>query len=1156
MNAPPSLVLDPRDSAELLSQALIRRLGYVPEWSAPEKSAGWALAAVAARQMEAVIQRLNQLPERQKLAFLNLLGVDLIAARAARAPVVFTLNEQAQGGSAPAGTQVSAPPPPGASQPLMFETEQSAGIRAGKLTQVFSLWPGRDQYVDHSAAYAAGMPLRAFARDMLQNTPHHLYLSHPVLLALAGNVELSVEFELSQPSRASVDLEWEYWDGQVWRGFLQTTRECLASDADLYDSTRGLTGSGAYLLKADAAQAAKTTVDGRSGFWLRGRVTDPLPTDPDCTLPEAESVRLSSSVQQPLRGTLEVAKPASAGVVAYVMSSSPVPHAPVPLVNIPAATFSVSGHVRTKAEQPVAGAIVAMQVNAQTLKSQTTGADGSYQMPATLIGPDDTVLFRVIVGALEFTKSGDSVAPPEPVTQAASIVNLTLAIEGLAPDKAFADGTALDVSKPFYPLGQQTQPGSTFYFTNEEILGKPGAKVSMFVERTRSPQDEAEIVTGSTGEPKLDHVIAWEYWNSRTWAPLAVTSNLALSKSDLDQTEVLDFTVPVDMAPTGVNGETALWVRMRLQSGSYGFRRQVSFQTGGTGTNTYTYVIARPPVLSGLQFGYAWQFGPSAPEAVLTYNDFAYEDHTYEAVWPGTSFAPFRRVSDVRPALYLGFERKPPTDALGVYFDIAEQPAEPTGPLLAWQFWNGDEWRELPAADETGNLRRAGMLTVAGQPDDTALARFGSSLYWIRGSLKEDGPPGEPEIRGVFPNAVWATQRQSLRDVDAGASNGQASQVLSVPQTPILAGERVEVRELSGARAAVEWRVLAAELFGGNTARIADIETQLSRAATGAELLYDPLRLRRDRRNRITEVWVRWEVREHLYLSKASDRHYALDRALGHLFFGDGTQGRVPPDGAVVTFRQMVTGGGAQGNVAANTIAQLAGPLPGVASVTNPRAAEGGANGEAVSSVLRRGPQTVRHRGRAVTAGDYVTMAYEASPAVALACVLPGRNPAGLHVPGWVSLVIAPASKEPRPYPSFGMRESVRRYIETRAAADLAGVQRILVTGPDYTAVDVNAVIAPVELSEAGAVERRAREALTAFLHPLHGGPDGRGWSPGRDVHLSDVVSVLERVAGLSHVEEIELLRDRVPQGETLEIPDGSFVVAGTITLRIRMPAN
>ena len=109
----PTIVLDNRDYRQTYAQLLARRPGYVSEWLAPDKSAGAALAAIAARYVGALWQRLNQAPDKNKLAFFDLLGLSLEPAQAARAPLVFQLSDGTADGNAPAGTAVAAPAPPG-----------------------------------------------------------------------------------------------------------------------------------------------------------------------------------------------------------------------------------------------------------------------------------------------------------------------------------------------------------------------------------------------------------------------------------------------------------------------------------------------------------------------------------------------------------------------------------------------------------------------------------------------------------------------------------------------------------------------------------------------------------------------------------------------------------------------------------------------------------------------------------------------------------------------------------------------------------------------------------------------------------------------------------------------------------------------------------
>jgi hypothetical protein len=536
---------------------------------------------------------------------------------------------------------------------------------------------------------------------------------------------------------------------------------------------------------------------------------------------------------------------------------------------------------------------------------------------------------------------------------------------------------------------------------------------------------------------------------------------------------------------------------------------------------------------------------------VLAFNDFAYAARTDEAIWPGRTFAPFVPVLDVTPALYFGYDRALPVDRHGIYLDVVEQPGETSSPSLVWQYWNGISWRELALDDETGHLRRPGIVSFIAAPDSQPLARFGTARHWIRARLKEDGPPGAPTIAGVFANAVWAVQRQLVLDEPLGASTGQPNQVFPVRQAPILPGEVIEVREASGLRANVEWRLIALEVLGGGHATIQALEQQLAQEGPELDIVRDDVRLRRNRQKRVVEVWVRWRSRPRLALSGSNDRHYSLDRVRGRVQFGDGIHGRVPPIRAAILGRRYHTGGGLAGNVAALTISQALAAVPGVERVFNPRAAEGGANAETLESIASRGPRTLRHRGRAIAPTDYETMAYEASPAVAVAHALAARNAAGRPAAGWVTLVIIPDSAEQRPWPSFGLREHVRRYIESRSEAGVAAGGRIHVTGPAYLPVDLEATLVSRERSEAGEVERRARETLLEFFHPLHGGPDRRGWPMGRDVHTSDVASLLEAVEGVDHVRQLALLVDGVPSGDRVRIAGERTVVAGEIRLKL-----
>jgi hypothetical protein len=906
-----------------------------------------------------------------------------------------------------------------------------------------------------------------------------------------------------------LDIRWEYWDGKVWRQFKDMRPACSNDDPNQLDTTAGLRTSGAYRLETDCAKTAKTTVGGFEGFWVRGRLAESLPADPARVLPEVEAVRLSTQIARSFDSMWRVIERPSEDVLGAV------------------------GGARVLVRVLDATGVGIADVDVASLEaadSDATDIDGLAELD-TVADTDNTLIVSV-----DGFEQAAVVHPP-----AGTPIEVVFTLDMLALDQASVDGAPVDLTKPFFPFGVQPQPGSTFYFTHAESFSKPGARLRLYVQPTQTTDAEVELA----GDAPAAHVVSWEYWNGRSWVSLLTAGDDA-NAADFRERGTIELTVPDDMSRTSVDDQEGLWMRVRLVSGGYGVTRSISVDK-----TPLSFFVPQPPSLADLRLGYTWQDGPFAPERVVAHNDFQYEDRTFEATWPGKSFQPFVPVADSTPEVFLGFDRALPADDLGFFFGVVEEHGDTEGPALVWEYWNGFTWERIRVDDETRNLRVPGIVSLIGPDDMQPLARFDAPRHWLRARLNEDGPPGEPTVTVVAPNAVWIAQQQTITNEPIGACVGQAGEMLTFRQVPVLPGQEVEVRELAGPRANVEWRILASELFDRAAEMIQELESALAAEGAETDIRRDPLRLRRDRLKQVTEAWVLWEERTTLFLSGPRDRHYAIDRARGRLLFGDGERGRIPPVGALVSARRYQTGGGKAGNVAAGVITQALGPLGAIEEIGNVAPAEGGADAEPVEAAARRGPRSLRCRGRAVDAADFEALAREASPSVAVARAIPGRDPAGRPTAGWVTLVITPSSAEPRPYPSFGLREQVRRYVEERSAADVAAAAQIAVVGPDYQPVDVSATLVLVRGAGAGTVERAAYDAVATFLHPLRGGPGGEGWQPGESVFLSDVAVVVERVEGVDYSRELALLRNGIPQGERLTIASGRVPVAGEIRLRL-----
>jgi hypothetical protein len=1106
-------VLDLADAPAFAARLRALARGYVPEWQPADRGAGAGLVQAAAHDLQTVEHRLAQAPAKNELAFLERLGVRLIPAQPSRAPLVVELHDDASDVHMAAGTRLSATPPPGATGQVTFETERSVGVGVAKLVEVRTLWPGRDETCDHSADVAAAGAFTLFDPRGLQSTPHHLYLAHDTLLALAGPSAVTVAFQVLTASSEHLDLRWEYFDGSVWRPFRDMRPDCSNAQAALLDSTDGLQRSGAYLLEADCAQTTPAMIGGIEARWVRARLDATLPPDPARVLPELGAIKLSTEISHSYAEVWSVTS--RAATEATMIGRS--------LDTLRVLILDAGGIPLDGVEAGVA----------ETSDTDTTDADGVAELDV-ILGDPMTVAVALDGFQQLATVTTPADGPP---------VDMTFQLDMSAMDLGVVDGAPVDLTKPFLPFGAQPLPGAAFYFSHAEAFSKPGARLRIYVQPAETPQQGVGTGTGTAQA----HTVSWEYFDGTHWASLlTATGDGNGAPADLSGRGMVELAVPAHMEPTTVAEQEALWMRVKLVSGGYGHQESITVGTG-SGTATLSFFVPEPPSLADVRLGYTWTYGPLAPEHVLAYNDFAYADKTARAVWAGTSWRPIEPVSDATPALYLGFDQKLPVDELGLWIDVAEERGDSDGPALVWEYSDGLGWQRLTVGgDETRELRVPGILSVIGPEDMGPLARFGEPRFWLRGRLLEDGPPGTPTVRTLLPNATWVTQRQTVVDEPLGAGTGEPGQVLTFRQVPILPGQIVEVRELEGRRADVEWRILAFGLLQEPDAAVAELEAQLAAEGDVTEFQRGPLRLVRDRYKHVTEAWVCWEERPTLAASTPDDRHYALDRARGRLHFGP----RVPPLGAAVAARRYRTGGGSAGNVPAQAISRLQGPVGGVERVFNPAAAEGGADTETGDRVLVRGPLSVRARGRAATAADLETLALEASPSVAVARAIPARGATGRPAPGWVTVVITPRSAEPRPYPTFGLREAVQAYLAARAPVDLPA-DRIVVTGPDYLPVDVSAAIVPVDLPEAGAVERAARDAVETFLHPLLGGPGGGGWLPGQTVFASDVAAVIEHVDGVDYTQELALLRAGVPAGERLDVAADRVPVAGALRLRI-----
>jgi predicted phage baseplate assembly protein len=452
---------------------------------------------------------------------------------------------------------------------------------------------------------------------------------------------------------------------------------------------------------------------------------------------------------------------------------------------------------------------------------------------------------------------------------------------------------------------------------------------------------------------------------------------------------------------------------------------------------------------------------------------------------------------------------------------------DPTNPPLEWQVWQGTmsgRWSNCEVEyDGTGGFNQDGEI-ILHLPHMASDELQGVKGYWLRCRLTDaqagaNSYRASPEIyrlaietRGGTTSARHAV---SVFNERLGRSDGTAGQSFTLLHAPVLARDTTR--------------------------------DYLSLHSPDGE----------------PEQWQ--EVAD-FGDSGPHDRHYLLDSLDGSLTLGpallqpDGTVyrfGKVPVKDSELRISRYQFGGGVAGNIPRSALAVMKTSIPYVARVSNRAAAVGGRDAQSLDDARLRVPQILRTRQRAVTADDYEYLAAQVKQVARAYCLAPGAQPgqSDAPAPGQVTLLVLPQieQSEGQILPeelvlSAELRNLVQAYLSERS---LIG-SRLVVHAPQYIWISVQARLRIRPRSERvleADVQRQAEALLYRYLNPFHGGPAGDGWPFGRDLHVSEIYALLQRVTGVEFVDEVQIsIREPGRSGGAqpvigrLETPDQSLI--------------
>lgn len=617
--------LDDRRFEDIVQEAIRLIPQYTPEWTNHNRAdPGVTLIELFAWMTEMTLYRLNRVPEKNFLAFLELMGVTLMPPQPARTVVQFTINPKADRVLVPRGTQIATRPgPDGASQ--TFETSRDLAVTSNRLVKCISqlhdafsdntaVLPGagdQDDAAARAVGRSEGVPLWHGARAV----ERFLYLSDPRLESFHETSMLSVESVSPEaPTPIVRMLDWECFDGARWRPLKRAS-------IDTPETEVALLGPPAI---------APVSVSDDEALWIRGRLAE-VPQSAAATETDTLKMRLEivGEGELPdiafaqLEGDLFLRLDLDRNVqpfgrepmlesAFYVQSDRVFGHSDAEVrIDVELADPAVAPSPR-----PSDDLVVVWEYhNGKRWKFLGRNGFGEYDEEdqghvfvdeTECLTQSGTISFQRpkdwrackvngvtghfvrgrierggfgVRGSYELENDKWVWKDPQPL-RPPTVRNLTLRFaEAFKPfakvlaynDFVYTDHTApaREEMKAFQPFTPVSEESPTVYLGFAEPFPNEGHQIFFEMASSEGAGQRLRAGQGETArsleQAHAEQVIAWEYFNGREWSSLLVRDQT----HGFTQSGFVEFVAPKDHRSTKRYGENLYWVRARLEFGGY-----------------------------------------------------------------------------------------------------------------------------------------------------------------------------------------------------------------------------------------------------------------------------------------------------------------------------------------------------------------------------------------------------------------------------------------------------------------------------------------------------------------------------------------------------------------------------------------------------------
>jgi hypothetical protein len=592
----PSPKLDDRTYDELRDQLIEQIPRLCPRWTDFNPSdPGITVLELMAWMAEVLLYRINRIPEKSLIRFLELIGVRLRPPTCARTWVVFTpaATQEDAAPFVPSGTRLSASSE--GAEPIAFETTKDLNLATAKIIKILNA--GDDITDNVASADDKGTPIFDHPDDR-----HILYVGDSRLGDYLHGTILHLVVELEKPMSGPVQVEWEAKEGGAWIPLLPIT-----------DETVGLRQSGEVRLVVERPPVEAEVALIKS-HWLRLRLIGEVGDfSPQQHLQMPVVTRIQLGLEQPA----EYAEPPARVYVSARLPASlretmrgatdRLPHEPVD----PHAEFYPFGQF----PQPGSALYIASPLFGRVWSNFVLQFSMAEELPLPFgDGPRDLRLYweyftemgrweqlgisgpqGTADGHFEFqdqtnalTRSGSvTFSRPDTMAPTPLLGELQWTIRCRIAEGDFGGETGrppqcrsirirfVDIPRPFEHVIAQT--GSTETILSAELhQGRPviafrlehaaEPEIALAFDLRMSDVEQHLLFILTEQQPANSLPLLWEYSGEHGWRHLATLED---GTRAMTETGTLAFVAPADWHATAIAATHAFWLRGRLQLGNY-----------------------------------------------------------------------------------------------------------------------------------------------------------------------------------------------------------------------------------------------------------------------------------------------------------------------------------------------------------------------------------------------------------------------------------------------------------------------------------------------------------------------------------------------------------------------------------------------------------